>query len=202
MSSLIRQRAAGRILICAPNRAFPWQSWIPIIHTATSKYAAAWSGLQRPERTPTSTRWRKNTWGPNAIPIASPVKCGFCTRSNRNTSPRWDNCQNQLDASQDRRVLPSCGDMITDLLKRRAQVVEEKKEEWRGKVGKMTEEEVAAFLSGSPFCRFGCIDDDGWPYVVPCWFEYRDGGFYIVPRAKSAWAKYVQRDARVFLCID
>jgi nitroimidazol reductase NimA-like FMN-containing flavoprotein (pyridoxamine 5'-phosphate oxidase superfamily) len=52
-----------------------------------------------------------------------------------------------------------------------------KNEEWRGKVGKMTEEEMAQFLSGNPFCRIGCLNDDGWPYVVPCWFEYNDGGF-------------------------
>src|SRR6185437_11676165 len=75
-------------------------------------------------------------------------------------------------------------------------------EEWRGKVGKMTEEELNEFLSGNPFCRIGCLDAEGWPYVVPCWFEYADGGFYIVPRSKSVWARYIQRDGRVSLCID
>lgn len=75
-------------------------------------------------------------------------------------------------------------------------------EQWRGKIGKLTEEEMDEFLSGDPFCRLGCLDDGGWPYVVPCWFEYSDGGFYIIPRAKSAWAGCIQRDPRVFLCID
>ncbi len=75
-------------------------------------------------------------------------------------------------------------------------------EAWRGKVGKMTDQELAEFLAGDPICRFGCLDEDGWPYIAPCWFEYRDGGFYIVPRARSAWARRVQRDRRVFLCID
>ena len=79
---------------------------------------------------------------------------------------------------------------------------EVKNQEWRGKVGKMTEDEFAAFLAGSPFCRIGCVDEEGWPYVVPCWFEYNDGGFYIIPRARSAWARYIQKDRRVFLCID
>ena len=37
---------------------------------------------------------------------------------------------------------------------------------------------------------------------MPCWFEYNDGSFYIVPRAESVWARYVQRDGRVSLCID
>ena len=79
---------------------------------------------------------------------------------------------------------------------------ESKDESWRGKVGKLNEAEIAEFLSGPEFCRLGCLDADGWPYVVPCWFEYADGGFYIIPRARSAWAKHIQRDGRVFLCID
>ena len=75
-------------------------------------------------------------------------------------------------------------------------------EGWRGKIGKMSEEEIAGFLAGNPFCRLGCLDEEGWPYVVPCWFAHSEGGFYIVPRARSAWAHYIQRDPRVFLCID
>ena len=43
---------------------------------------------------------------------------------------------------------------------------EVKNEEWRGKVGKMSEQEFAAFLSGIPFCRIGCVDEEGWPYVA------------------------------------
>ena len=77
-----------------------------------------------------------------------------------------------------------------------------KNEEWRGKIGKLSPEEVAEFLSGSAFCRLGCLDEDGWPYVVTCWFEYGGGGFYIIPRARSAWARHIQRNPRVFLCID
>ncbi len=73
---------------------------------------------------------------------------------------------------------------------------------WRGKIGKLSEEEIQEFLSGSPFCRLGCLDEEGWPYVVPCWFEYSEGEFYIIPRARSAWARYIERDPRVFLCID
>ena len=78
----------------------------------------------------------------------------------------------------------------------------EANENWRGKVGRLSESEMAEFLAGAEFCRLGCLDKDGWPYVVPCWFEYQDGGFYIIPRARSAWARHIQRDGRVFLCID
>ena len=48
------------------------------------------------------------------------------------------------------------------------QTGEVKNREWRGKVGKMMEDEFAAFLAGNPFCRIGCVDEEGWPYVVPC----------------------------------
>jgi hypothetical protein len=66
----------------------------------------------------------------------------------------------------------------------------------------MNQAELAAFLASDVLCRLGCLDDEGHPYVVPCWFHYADGGFYIIPRARSVWAKYLQRDGRVFLSID
>jgi hypothetical protein len=75
-------------------------------------------------------------------------------------------------------------------------------ESWRGKIGRMSEEDLRAFLGGKPVCRLGCLDEAGWPYVVPTWFEYADGGYYIIPRERSAWARYVQHDGRVSLCID
>jgi len=78
----------------------------------------------------------------------------------------------------------------------------ERSESWRGKVGRMSDEERDAFLAGNPICKLGCHDDEGWPYVVPVWFEYADGGYYIIPRERSVWARHVQRDERVFLCID
>ena len=75
-------------------------------------------------------------------------------------------------------------------------------EAWRGKVGKMSQEEMAAFLAEGVIARLGCLDDEGWPYVVPTWFHYADGGFYVVPRERSAWARYLRRDGRVSLAID
>ena len=51
-------------------------------------------------------------------------------------------------------------------------------ENWRGKVGKMSEVEINDFFAEGPICRLGCLDKDGWPYIAPCWFEYKDGGFF------------------------
>jgi nitroimidazol reductase NimA-like FMN-containing flavoprotein (pyridoxamine 5'-phosphate oxidase superfamily) len=67
---------------------------------------------------------------------------------------------------------------------------------------RMTHAELETFLAGPVICRLGCLDDDGWPYVVPAWMQYADGGFYVVPRERSAWAGYLARDSRVSLCLD
>jgi nitroimidazol reductase NimA-like FMN-containing flavoprotein (pyridoxamine 5'-phosphate oxidase superfamily) len=75
-------------------------------------------------------------------------------------------------------------------------------EAWRGKVGKMSQAEIDAFLGRVALCRLACHDDEGWPYVVPTCFQYKDGGFYIVPRARSAWAAFMKHDPRVALVID
>jgi hypothetical protein len=75
-------------------------------------------------------------------------------------------------------------------------------EEWRGKVGKLSQEELDAFLARGNVARLGVIDDNGWPYVVPTWYQWADGGFYIIPRARSAWAKYMVSNQRVGLAID
>ncbi len=69
-------------------------------------------------------------------------------------------------------------------------------------MARMTETDLKTFLATDVLCRLGCLDDQGHPYVIPCWFQYADGGFYIIPRARSAWAKYLQHNGRVSLCID
>ncbi len=79
---------------------------------------------------------------------------------------------------------------------------EQADESWRGQVGRMIDEQMARFLAEGVVCRLGCLDEEGWPYVVPVWFHYADGGYYIIPRERSAWARYLQRDGRVFLSID
>ena len=66
----------------------------------------------------------------------------------------------------------------------------------------MNPNELEAFLNSDVICRLGCLDEAGYPYVVPCWFQYADGGFYVIPRARSAWAGYLQANPRAFLCID
>ena len=66
----------------------------------------------------------------------------------------------------------------------------------------MTQQELLDFLDTDVLCRLSCLDAEGDPYVVPCWFQFADEGFYIIPRARSAWAQYLVQDPRVALCID
>ncbi|MFN8591531.1 MAG: pyridoxamine 5'-phosphate oxidase family protein [Thermomicrobiales bacterium] len=75
-------------------------------------------------------------------------------------------------------------------------------EDWRGKVGKLTQAELDEFLAAGNVARLACLDPDGWPYVVPTWYQWADGGFYIIPRARSAWAKYMADNNKVGIAID
>lgn len=80
----------------------------------------------------------------------------------------------------------------------------EKDESWRGKVGQMSDEERDEFLAGNTLARLAVIDDSGWPYVQPVWYQWEpsEGIFWIIARKKSAWAGYMQRDPKVAITID
>lgn len=78
----------------------------------------------------------------------------------------------------------------------------EQDQSWRGKVGRMSDEELEEFLATDAICRVACLDETGWPYVVPVWFQYADGGYYLIAREKSDWATMMQHDGRVSLTID
>jgi len=72
----------------------------------------------------------------------------------------------------------------------------------QGTGGALTPAEVQAFLASGRLCRLGWLRDDGWPAVVPVWYEWDGQGFFLVPRQHSAWAHAIQRNPRVSLCID
>lgn len=68
--------------------------------------------------------------------------------------------------------------------------------------GRMTDEELAAYLKRPVICRLGCIKPDGNPYVIPVWHTYADGGFYFVIRELADWVPWTLENPRVSLCID
>jgi pyridoxine/pyridoxamine 5'-phosphate oxidase len=67
---------------------------------------------------------------------------------------------------------------------------------------KFSQQEIEEFLAKPLVCHLACLDDEGYPYVVPCLYLYADGGFYLTARERAAWAHHLQRDGRVSLCID
>ncbi|MDQ3694518.1 MAG: pyridoxamine 5'-phosphate oxidase family protein [Chloroflexota bacterium] len=73
---------------------------------------------------------------------------------------------------------------------------------WRGRVGKLSQNELDVFLAEGVVARLACLDHEGWPYVVPVWFQSANGGFYLIPRERSAWAEYLRADRRVAMTID
>ena len=75
-------------------------------------------------------------------------------------------------------------------------------EGWRGRVGRLNEAEVTEFLAEPQLARLACLDDEGWPYVVPCWQEWDGDSFWVIPREKSAWARYLAGDPRCAITVD
>jgi hypothetical protein len=69
----------------------------------------------------------------------------------------------------------------------------------------MTPEERDAFL-GSPdsawLLKLAVLKPDGWPFVTPIWYQWRDGAFYVVGRKRSAWVQDLIRDPRCSVCVD
>ena len=78
----------------------------------------------------------------------------------------------------------------------------ETKQEWRGKVGGMSEAEIDEFLARGVNMFLACVKPDGSPYITICWHEWRDGAFWVVPRQRSRWAKYLKEDGRVSLVVE
>ncbi|MGC0272238.1 pyridoxamine 5'-phosphate oxidase family protein [Pseudactinotalea sp. Z1739] len=78
----------------------------------------------------------------------------------------------------------------------------EQDESWRGKIGKLDQEELDAFLHTGTIARLACLDGDGWPYIVPCWHEWDGSVFWVVAREKSKWAKFLADNERAAITVD
>ncbi len=75
---------------------------------------------------------------------------------------------------------------------------------WRGKIGGMAIAEVDDFLSEGVLARLSAIDESGFPYIVPIWFEWQsdEGTFWVIARKKSKWASLLASNPKVGLSID
>lgn len=75
-------------------------------------------------------------------------------------------------------------------------------ESWRGRIGRLDAEAVDAFLAEPIIARLAVLDDNGWPYVIPCWQDWDGEAFWVVAREKSAWARYLENDQRCAVTVD
>jgi hypothetical protein len=73
---------------------------------------------------------------------------------------------------------------------------------WRGKLGRMSEDEQEAFLAEGRVMHIACLDPDGSPSVTVCWHDWHDGYFWLVPRQRSRWADLLKNDGRLSFVID
>jgi Pyridoxamine 5'-phosphate oxidase len=73
---------------------------------------------------------------------------------------------------------------------------------WRGKVGKMSDDEREAFLADGRVVHIACLQAGGAPYVAVCWHHWDDGYFWLVPRERTRWAELLERDGRLSFVID
>ena len=71
--------------------------------------------------------------------------------------------------------------------------------------GGLSEEELDSFLRGPKsdwLCRLACLDDEGWPFVTPMWFDWDGTAFYVVGRKRSGWVQHLRNDPRCAITID
>ena len=73
---------------------------------------------------------------------------------------------------------------------------------WRGKLGRMADDEREAFLAQGRVMRIACLQPDGSPYITVCWHDWHDGYFWLVPRQRSHWAQLLENDGRLSFVID
>ncbi len=72
-----------------------------------------------------------------------------------------------------------------------------------GKGRGMHPDEMHAFLTETKiFAKVATTNEDGWPYANPVWYEYDDGGFYIVTKELAGLTRNLRRDPRCSILID
>jgi general stress protein 26 len=58
------------------------------------------------------------------------------------------------------------------------------------------------FLKSQKILRLATIDKRGVPHIVPVWYLYKDGIFYVGTNTLTKKAKNVKKNPKVSFCID
>lgn len=75
-------------------------------------------------------------------------------------------------------------------------------DDFRGKIGALSSDEVEAFLASPALARFACLKPDGAPYVIPLWYQWDGEALWFVGRQRARWCEFVANDPRVCVVID
>jgi nitroimidazol reductase NimA-like FMN-containing flavoprotein (pyridoxamine 5'-phosphate oxidase superfamily) len=66
----------------------------------------------------------------------------------------------------------------------------------------MSDAEVDAFLATERVMRLATLDDDGWPAVVPVWFVWHDGAFWVWNLTRAKRTARLEAGTRAAFVVD
>ena len=58
------------------------------------------------------------------------------------------------------------------------------------------------FIKSQKILRLATVDKKGMPYVVPVWYLYKNGNFYVGTNNSTKKAKNVRKNPKVSFCVD
>ena len=60
----------------------------------------------------------------------------------------------------------------------------------------------AEFIKSQKILRLATVDKKGVPHIVPVWYLYKNGNFYVGTNASTKKAKNVRKNSKVSFCVD
>ena len=61
--------------------------------------------------------------------------------------------------------------------------------------------ELRQFLASPLVARLSVLDEQGYPYVIPVWYEHDGEAFWILAQEHVRWVPFVRRDPRCALSV-
>ncbi len=58
------------------------------------------------------------------------------------------------------------------------------------------------FLKEQKILRLATIDQNGFPHIVPVWYKYTSGKFYIGTNTRTKKAENLKKKSKVSFCVD
>lgn len=58
------------------------------------------------------------------------------------------------------------------------------------------------FIKSQKILRLATVDKNGVPHIVPVWYLYKNGNFYVGTNTSTKKAKNVKKNPKVSFCVD